>query len=163
MAGSYIGSESGRPPIAPKPQPPSRRNRNGPIVLDDPLPDGIPNQNGRSWSGEQRQIGNNVPARSRANSYSQPLVTVEEHTPYLQGSNANKSAASVASVHSNRLKFDPREYQDPAFMFQSESLTAALEQGVGAPAPPSDSDAQPKKVTAKVGKRISKVLKFGKK
>jgi hypothetical protein len=156
-----VGSESGRPPIAPKPQPPLRRNRNGPIVLDDPLPDGISNQHGHSWSGEQRQIGHNVPNRSRANSNAQPLVTVEEHAPYLQGSNANRSTGSVASVRSNQLKFDSREHHDPAFFIQSESLTAALEQGFGAPAPASDSDAQPKKVTPKVGKRISKVFKFG--
>jgi hypothetical protein len=81
-----------------------------------------------------------------------------EEIPYLQGADANKSETSI---HSNRLKFDPRGYQDPAFMFQSEALTAAVEQGVPAPAPVSDSDAQPKKVTTRVGKRISKVLKFG--
>lgn len=35
---NYNASPSGRPPVAPRPQPPSQRNRSGPIVLDKPLP-----------------------------------------------------------------------------------------------------------------------------
>lgn len=169
MAGSIAGSESGRPPIAPKPQPPAgRRQRSGPINLDDPAPP--PDNVSRSWSGEQRQINRTLPSRSRTNSNtlrpefgaSQPLVTVQETSPYIQNPNAAVSTGSLTSVHSNRLQFDRNGYEDPAFLIQSD-LTADLERAVGAPRPPSDSDKQPKLVPTKMGKRISKVLKFGKK
>lgn len=166
MAGSFAGSDGGRPPIAPKPQPPSRRN---PIILDDPLPEGTPHQTlghavTRSWSGEKQQISRTIPSRSRRNSAvargsdftgGQPLVTVKEHrSPYMQGpEEGRRSTGSLISVHSNRLQYDP------AYAIESD-LTAALEQEVGQPRLSSD-DGPPKAVRPSVGKRVSKVLKFG--
>ncbi len=166
MAGSFAGSDSGRPPIAPKPHPPS--SRRNPIVLDDPLPEVTPYQNPghaatRSWSGEKQQISRTIPSRSRHNSTAvrptdlmggPPLVTVEERSPYMQGPEGRRSTGSLLSVHSNRLQFDP------AYAIQSD-LTAALEQEVGT-GPPSDGG-PPKIAKPSVGKRVSKVLKFGKK
>jgi hypothetical protein len=166
MVGSLAGSEAGRPPIAPKPAPPvSRRSRlvTSPINLDD-----SPNQqpghvSARSWSGEQRQIGQTLPVRSRAASNAtKPLVTVQERSPYLHG-DAARSTGSINSVHSNRLKFDPKEYVDPSFMVASD-LTAELEQQLDRlAAPPPSQEGPSTSVTTKMGKRVSKVLKFGRK
>ncbi|CAG8718312.1 5364_t:CDS:2, partial [Acaulospora colombiana] len=142
MAGSIAGSESGRPPIAPKPQPPSRRSKIvNSINLDDPPGEGTPYQTPghgatRSWSGEQRQIGRTTAMRPEF-AGSQPLVTVEEKSPYLQGPNARGSTGSLNSVHSNRLKFDPKEYVDPAYLVPTD-LTAVLEKQIGQPPPPSN-------------------------
>lgn len=164
VAGSFAGSDSGRPPIAPKPHPPSRRN---PIILDDPLPDVAPPQpHGapRSWSGEKQQISRTIPSRSRHNSTAvrptdlmggTPLVTVEERSPYMQNPEGRRSTGSLLSVHSNRLQ------NDPAYAIESD-LTAALEQEVEPIRPPSD-EGPPKVARPSMGKRVSKVLKFGKK
>ncbi|PVF97955.1 hypothetical protein CPB86DRAFT_706057 [Serendipita vermifera] len=174
MAGSIAGSESGRPPIAPKPQPPSRRSKIvNSINLDDPPGEGTPYQNPghvatRSWSGEQRQIGRTIPTKSHGNTAmrpeftgSQPLVTVEEKSPYLQGPSARGSTGSLNSVHSNRLKFDPKEYVDPAYLVPTD-LTAVLEKQIGQPPPPSN-EGPATSVVTKAGKRVSKVLRLGKK
>jgi hypothetical protein len=171
MAGSIAGSESGRPPIAPKPQPPSRRSKIiNSINLDDPPVEGTPGQGpARSWSGEQRQIGRTMPTKSHGNTGmrpefagSQPLVTVEEKSPYLQGPSARGSTGSLNSVHSNRLKFDPKEYVDPAYLVPTD-LTAVLEKQIGGPPPPSSNEGPATSVVTKASKRVSKVLKFGKK
>jgi hypothetical protein len=168
MAGSFAGSDGGRPPIAPKPQPPSRRN---PIILDDPLPEGAPHHIlghavNRSWSGEKQQISRTIPSRSRRNSAAvrgpdftggQTLVTVKEHrSPYMQGpEEGRRSTGSLITVQSNQLQYDP------AYAIESE-LTAALENEVGQPRLSSD-EGPPKVARPSVGKRVSKVLKFGKK
>lgn len=137
-------------------------------MLDDPLPEATPYPAGhaatRSWSGEKQQISRTIPTRSRHNSTAvrptdlmggPPLVTVEERSPYMQNPDGRRSTGSLISVHSNRLQFDP------AYAIQSD-LTAALEQEVGQGEPPSD-DGPPKVARVSVGKRVSKVLKFGKK
>lgn len=165
VAGSVAGSETGKPPIAPKPQPPVRRSKTGAIILDDPPPnENSPYQNPghvatRSWSGEQRQIGRTMPSRSRGDSNTH-LVTVEERSPYIQGPEARGSTGSIQSVHSNRLKFDENNYVDPAFLIEPDIRTA-VEQTLAQPPPPADEP--PKAVTAKRAKRVSNVLRFGKK
>ena len=165
VAGSVAGSESGKPPVAPKPQPPVRRSKTGAIILDDPPANqdspyhhpGHPAA--RSWSGEQRQIGHTMPSRSRGGSNTQ-LVTVEERSPYMQGPETRGSTGSIQSVHSNRLKFNENDYVDPAFLIEPDIRTA-VEQTLAQPPPPADEP--PVAVTAKRAKRVSNVLRFGKK
>ncbi|PVF94192.1 hypothetical protein CPB86DRAFT_789300 [Serendipita vermifera] len=164
----FIGNESGRPPIAPKPLPPSQRNKvsNG-RDLDD-LPGGSTSyQNSghvatRSWSGEQRGTG---PTNSMATIMNDdstdfhPLVAVEERFPYLQGPSARGSTGSVNSVHSNRLRFDPNEYVDPAFLVVTD-LTEALEKRIGPP-PLLPNEEPATSLVTKAAKRVSKVLRLG--
>ncbi|KAG8834657.1 hypothetical protein FRC18_001701 [Serendipita sp. 400] len=156
MAFSVANSENGPPPIAPKP--PARRSRV--INLDDPpAPGTSPYQNPghaatRSWSGEQKQIGRTIPPKFHGNSVSN-LGPVEERSPYLQGENARGSTASVATVHSNRFKFDPENYQDVSALIEP-TLRTNVEETLGRP-PPVDEKGPSKSVATKIGKRVTKV------